>query len=282
MTDLRQTPEYAQYMKSLGWQAVSLDNNLVYLKNIPLIGKIAKLQRPKSEIIESSLTTFIDQNKVSVFYIEPNTGNGFKNLNFKTSKSCFLPSKTIHMDLKLSEQEILKQIKKKTRYSVRLAQKQNLCVTKSQDVALFIKMWEISARKRGMWLPQKKEILSLWNAFKDNTHCLIANSDTLHQKKPLAGVLIVRANNVAYYMYAFSTQEGNKLSAPTFLVWEAIKLAKKKNCEIFDFEGIYDKRYPQTKNWKGFTKFKEGFGGEIIEYPQTIVRYSNTLLRYLV
>ncbi len=47
---------------------------------------------------------------------------------------------------------------------------------------------------------------------------------------------------------------------------DAILLAKKSGCKVFDFDGIYDERFP-IKTWLGFTKFKKGFGGKEIEYP---------------
>ena len=57
------------------------------------------------------------------------------------------------------------------------------------------------------------------------------------------------------------------------LVWEAFKLAKKRGCQIFDFEGIYDERFPKAGTaWKGFTKFKEGFGGEKVVFMENFTR----------
>jgi lipid II:glycine glycyltransferase (peptidoglycan interpeptide bridge formation enzyme) len=82
-------------------------------------------------------------------------------------------------------------------------------------------------------------------------------------------------------MYACSTKQANKLSAPSLLVWEGVKLAKKKGCKVFDFEGIYDERYKATKSWKGFTRFKMGFGGKVITYPPTLVKYYNPIAKLL-
>ena len=70
-------------------------------------------------------------------------------------------------------------------------------------------------------------------------------------------------------MYAASSDSGNKNFAPTLLVWEAILLAKKLKLKAFDFEGIYDERFPKAaESWKGFTKFKEGFGGEKVVFME--------------
>jgi len=54
------------------------------------------------------------------------------------------------------------------------------------------------------------------------------------------------------------------------------KLAKKMGCKIFDFEGIYDDRFP-LKSWLGFSRFKKSFGGLEVEYPGA---YSKFLLPF--
>lgn len=296
MIDLRQTPEYARYIKSLGWSVVRYQLSdircQIFVRKIPLLGNISKLQRPYGEIDPKTLDKFAKKHKLVVLYVEPSLDTQFtiQDTKYKIHKSCFLPSKTIHIDLKLAEDELFNQIKKKTRYGIRLAKKQGVCVAQSKDINLFVRMWQKSARKRGMWFPLKKEITALWNAFGPKAHILFAYKnhpihDTQYtiQDLPTAGVLLARSPDTAYYMYAFSTKEGNRLSAPTLLVWEAIKLAKNPpaggGCKIFDFEGIYDERYPQTKNWKGFTRFKEGFGGKTVIYPKALVRYYNPLMR---
>ena len=68
---------------------------------------------------------------------------------------------------------------------------------------------------------------------------------------------------------AAANREGKKSFAPTLLAWEALKFAKKQGCAIFDFEGVFDERFTtQSPAWKGFSKFKEGFGGKSVYYPE--------------
>lgn len=288
MADLRQTKEYAEYIKTLGWSVIRCQipgvSCQVFIKKIPLIGNIAKLQRPSGRLNLQVLDEFAKQHKIAVFYIEPTSHELLvTSYEFKPARSCFLPPKTIHIDLTKSEKQFLKEMKQKTRYNIKVAQKRGVVVKESRDIEAFINLWHRSARGRGMWLSQTKEIRALWTAFGSKANVLLAyNSDMhVHSKSVLAGVLVLRTPPTTYYMYAASTQEGNGLCAPSLLVWEAIKLAKKKGCKVFDFEGIYDDRYPQTKSWKGFTKFKEGFGGKIIIYPQTLVHYDHLLLRIM-
>jgi lipid II:glycine glycyltransferase (peptidoglycan interpeptide bridge formation enzyme) len=41
---------------------------------------------------------------------------------------------------------------------------------------------------------------------------------------------------------------------------------KARGCRWLDFDGIYDERYPMTKEWEGFGQFKQGFGGRVVTY----------------
>jgi len=49
--------------------------------------------------------------------------------------------------------------------------------------------------------------------------------------------------------------------ANNLMMWEAIKLGKKKGCKIFDLWG--------REEGKGFTKFKEGYNPKIVEFLGT-------------
>ncbi|MBI4028985.1 MAG: peptidoglycan bridge formation glycyltransferase FemA/FemB family protein [Candidatus Blackburnbacteria bacterium] len=283
ITDLRQTKEYAKYMERLGWQIFRLNEDRVYVRKIPLLGNVAKLQRPQRIPTLEEIKVFCRKHSVGSLYLEPPSHKSQVTGNLTFAKNSFVPAKTIHIDLSSSEQTLLKKMKSKTRYNIKIAQRY-VVIKKSTDIEVFIKMWKLSARERGMWLSQDKEIRALWEAFGDKAHLLLAYDTTLLHRSvgnPLGGVLLVESPNTMYYMYVGSTKSGKQLFAPTLLAWEAIRLARDKKKKFFDFEGVYDKRYSSTKTWKGFTKFKEGFGGKVLEYPPTLVYYSNPLLRIL-
>lgn len=283
MVDLRQTPQYAKYMKALGWQVVATPlhssvveraKTLVYLKNIFLLGNIAKLQRSQ-KIDFKRIKRLTEDYKIAAFYVEPSAQIKSVPPAFKSAKSAFLPSKTLQLDLTKSEEQLLKEMKPKTRYNIKVAQKRGVVVKQSKDIAAFINLWKSSAYLR-FALPQSKEIAALWQAFGKKAHLLLVYNGT----HLLAGVLIARSQDTAFYMYAASNKIGKKLFAPTLVAWEAIRLAKKLKLKIFDFEGIYDSRYSSTRSWRGFTKFKEGFGVKVVEFPKTLVYYKNPLLKF--
>ena len=274
MNDLRQSPQYARYLRLLGWQVEEIDNCYIFIRKIPFLPfSIIKVQRPPKIPFEK-IEKLAEKHRAIKITIEPTDNTliyyhqTLTRLGYKLSASPFLPTKTLRIDLTQSENKIFKQMKKKTRYALRKAQKNNLRIEEAKDIASLIHLK--SPRLSPFYFFTKKEIESLWQAFYPaNASLLLSYFNT--SKKPLAGVLLLFYQKTAYYFLAGATKEGKRLGAPTLLVWEAIKLAKKRGCQVFDFEGIYDERFPIT-SWKGFTHFKKGFGGKEIEYPGCFVK----------
>ncbi len=279
MKDLRQTPAWANYLKRIGWKVEKINDNYYYLKKIPLLGYILKIQRPK-KINFKDIKSLEKKYKIYQVSIEPNLSffslshNQLLKQGFKKSKSFSLPTKTIQINLTQSEGKILSQMHSKTRYNIKIAQRNNIKIIKSDNIEEFVKFWrENFERKRFLFLSQKKNIIALYKAFGKNANLLIAKKNN----KTIAGLLILKTKDTAYYMYASSNNLGRKLFAPTLLTWQAILLAKKSKCKIFDFDGIYDERFP-LKSWQGFTRFKKGFGGHEIDYPGYFIK-TNSIIK---
>ena len=129
---------------------------------------------------------------------------------------------------------------------------------------LFYEIWKKSAKRKSLWIPSEKEFQSLIKAFGDNIFCLTINS--------MAGAVVLTHRQTAFYYYAGSTAEGVVLNLPYLIVWEAMLAAKKRGCKVWDFEGIYDSRWP-NKGWQGFSHFKKSFGGQEIEFPGSFEKW---------
>ncbi len=257
MTDIRQVKEYAKYLESSGWKVGTVDGIFIYLKKIPVLGWFAKIQRPS--VLNSKIINFVElKYHPFQFSIEPDNNKSktlLLNHNFKLSNSPSLPTKTIQIDLTKTKEKLLKEMYSKTRYNIGLAKRKGLEIGESNEIEKFAKL-------KGNFFSQKKNIIKLNEAFDKNTHLFCAYKNN----KLLAGILLLTTKDTAYYMHAASTKEGNKLFAPTLLTWHTIQFAKKKGFKVYDFDGIYDERFP-IKSWLGFTRFKKRFGGQETEYP---------------
>jgi len=296
--DLRQSEKYADYMEHIGWQVEKLNGCQVFIRKIPFLPfSIIKIQRPNkiSPSILEEVDKLAKQHHALFVKLEPISTSRVSRLQMPSAsadggqayltshgylldKSPLLPTKTRQLDLTLSEKDIFSRFSKDGRYEIRKAQFNKVVVQKSQNIELFANVWQQNALKRGFWLPFKKEIKSIYGAFGENAYLIL--SYLSDPDKPLAGVLILINNQIASYFYACSSPEGRKLSAPSLIVWEAIKLAKSKGCQIFDFEGIYDERFP-NKSWLGFTHFKKSFGGQEVVYPGCFTKIYHPFLRFI-
>ncbi|OGM14199.1 hypothetical protein A3D84_03820 [Candidatus Woesebacteria bacterium RIFCSPHIGHO2_02_FULL_42_20] len=269
MIDIRQTKRYVDYMQNVGWIVERKDRVNYFIKKIPVIGSFIKIQRPQ-KLDFNQINRIAKKHRAFQIVIEPfdfAQGKPLIKRGFKLTKSPYLPSKTIEIDLTKTENQLLGEMHHKTRYNIKIAKRNKLQVTSSSDMNSFVELW-LAAQPSRRLLKLGKSIHALHSAFGKNSHLLLAHKSN----KLLAGILMPETGSVAYYMYAAATPEGKKLFAPTLVTWEAIKLAKKLKCKLFDLEGVYDDRFP-LKSWLGFTRFKKSFGGKEAVYPGAFTKW---------
>ncbi|MBU2577491.1 peptidoglycan bridge formation glycyltransferase FemA/FemB family protein [Patescibacteria group bacterium] len=272
--NIRQSPEYSQFIKSLGWQVQKVKGINIFIKKIPVLGSIIKIQRIEKEIPFEEIEKITKEEKAFQVILEPGfdkiNPNDLKKYKYKPLSSPFIPTKTIIKNIEKSDEEILNSFSKNKKRDVFCAQKRGLLV-KEGILDDFLKLKkEYLLKKFIIPFGVNKEIKLLSQAFKNKAKFVIASEKD--KKISLAGAIILINEDTAYYWQAAATDKGKKLLAPTLVVWEALKLAKKEGCRYFDFEGIYDERFPQNKSWQGFTHFKKGFRGEEIIYPAPLVK----------
>ena len=284
--DLQQSHPYLSYIRKLGWKVTEIDNVSIIHRHFFLIGGIAKLQRTEVLPEINHLKDFIKQYKIKLIAIEPAVNISQDYLvsyctslrsYVKLNSSPFLPTKTIILDLSKPENEIFKHFSEAKRRAIRKAAKNNVTVIMSDDIDEMIRIKSKSAGFLGILTTYG--LSQLWQTFKPkNAIILLAQHNGISRLSPksiniIGGVFLIIWEKTAYYWIVGATFQGKKLFAPTLLVWEAIKTAKQRGCTSFDFVGVWDERFPKVnKEWLGFTKFKEGFGGRELYYPIAMLR----------
>lgn len=131
----------------------------------------------------------------------------------------------------------------------------NLLVERYKDIKLFRKFWKKSVNFR-RYVPSIKNLEGLDQAFGQKSLFLLYK-----EGKAYSGAIFLRSKKIAYYWQAFTNRKARKKLAQYQIVWQGINWAKKEGCKYFDFEGIYDPRFP-NHSWLGFTHFKKSFGGK--------------------
>jgi hypothetical protein len=258
--DIRQSKEYGEYMEHLGWKVLKIQNMQIFIKKLGLLG-IAKVQRTRGEVAWEEV--FLELKKYRVFSCRYEPTAGEKPAGFSISNWPLLGTKTLRVDLRPSEDKIFSSFTKDCRYALRkLIMNNEKC--KINEFENFYEIWKKSAKRKSLWIPPPKEYQALIESFGNNVFCLTADNE--------AGALMLINKKTVFYYYAGGTKRANIDNLPNLLVWEAMKEAKKRGSLVWDFEGIYDARWPNP-GWKGFTHFKKSFGGVEIEYPGSFQKW---------
>lgn len=283
MKDIRQSIKYGLYMEKIGWQIDEYEvlgiKYLIYIKKIPFLPfSIIKVQR-SDQINFDQLDQLAKSQRAVLVSVEPQTEELVPQLlqhGFRMNKGAMIPSKTRQIDLSPSEQAIFQSFNRTRKYKIGKAARNNFEVKINGKISDFVDLWTKNALKRGFWVPIKDQIKAMYETFGENSYLILA----YQEEELIAGILLIIEGKTAHYFYAASSTVGRNLCAPSLLTWEAMKLAKKKGCTIFDFEGIYDERFPQ-KAWQGFSYFKESFGGKVVTYPGRFLKTQGLLSRLL-
>jgi len=180
------------------------------------------------------------------------------------------PEITWELDLSLSEEELLKNMRKTTRYLIRQAEKnEKIEIVKStdkEDLEGFEKIYQETA-KRHSFVPFSKEYLEkeLETFAKDNQALIFSGK---YKGEVISSAIIIFHSQRAFYHQGASLP--SKAPVSYLVQWEAIKEAKARGCQKYNFWGIVPQAEQSTNHpWKGLTLFKKGFGGAEKDYVKT-------------
>jgi len=180
----------------------------------------------------------------------------------------FQPRAEWFLDLNKTEDDILKEMHEKTRYSVRLAGRKGITteIVSSDFVRYFSVFYELmfgTAKRNGFSLHIKSYYENIFQNLQPNNAYL---SVARYKEEILAIDLIICYGQVANYVFGGSSDEHRNLM-PTYLAqWAAICHAKKTGNLFYNFGGIASGKI--YKGWDGLTIFKKKFGGREVVHSE--------------
>ncbi|MBI4123138.1 MAG: peptidoglycan bridge formation glycyltransferase FemA/FemB family protein [Parcubacteria group bacterium] len=242
--------------------------------------KNSKFQIPKSQILKTFLEKLKEiarQERVAFIRINPiwkrtrENQEVFRVLGFRRAPLQMHPEASWKLDIRSTEDDLFRNMRRTTRYLIRQAEKNSgIVIRKStdlQDIEVFSRMHKrVSLRQH--FIPFSIEYLKKeFEIFSQNNQILLLFGE--YEGKIAAASLVIFWSGIGFYHHAASLPEFAKLSIPYLLQWEAIKEAKKRGCWQYDFWGYVDPKNRSSHPWAGPTLFKMGFGGEAHEYVHT-------------
>jgi len=203
---------------------------------------------------------------------------------FHRSHASVQPPRTLMIDLRGDEDQILGRMKQKTRYNIRLALKKGVIVHPSADLDIFYKLISITSHRADFGVHSEAYYQRAYDLFHPHgeTEIFVAEYDG----EPLAALMVFARGKRAWYLYGASGNQYRDRMPTYILQWEAMRWARNRGCEWYDLWGVPDVDQEQLeKKFKarsdglwGVYRFKRGFGGMLRRALGPYDRVYNPLL----
>lgn len=185
------------------------------------------------------------------------------------------------VDLKRSEEEIMSDMKPKTRYNIRLARKRGVSVFHASPNLLptFYELYRQTSERNRFLLCEYRHFSALFSAL--STHpdlCKVFFLMARHDRDFIAGAIIAISGKTATYLFGASSNEKRNLMGAYAIHREAMQIAKAEGCLRYDLGAVSPGKDPEHPYF-GMYRFKTGFGGKIVhqsgswDYPLDDGRY---------
>ncbi len=190
----------------------------------------------------------------------------FKKANFLNAPIHMSAESAWILNLKnKSEEEILSEMRKTTRYEIKKAEKENHQVIKStdaKDLKIFLQLYHQLINRQNFTPFSDSFLTDEFSTFVKNGNAMLFLEK--YKNQFVASLMIIFYGRGAYY-HQGATKPLRGSSVSYLAQWEAIKEAKSRGLEFYNFWGIApndNSKHP----WFGLSLFKKGFGGEQVDF----------------
>ncbi len=268
-----QTSHWAEFRKAWGNEVLESKWGLITVHRLPTtdygVGIFEKGPTPTKEMLED-LKRIGKENNLIFIKLEPNVPvltNSTSLTNLLTAagavrgRSLFTPT-TFWIDLKPSEGSLMTSFSSKTRYNIRLAERNGVTVKEDSSPEAFERYLELTKEtvtRQGFFAHTEKYHRLMWQVLHKAgiARLLVAK----YKGEIITTWILFIWKDFLYYPYGASTEQHKNVMANNLMMWEGIRYGKKMGLTTFDLWG--------REEGKGFTKFKEGYNPKVIEFLGT-------------
>jgi lipid II:glycine glycyltransferase (peptidoglycan interpeptide bridge formation enzyme) len=294
VTHVIQSWEWGEFRKSLGlpllrygiYKNGRLERAFqLTLHKIPFtnqyVGYMPKGPLPNKELAQA-LEKIGKEHNCAFIKVEPDIPADIKPFSVYPS---FLPSPkplftkyNFVLDLTPTEEDLLKNMHSKTRYNIRVAQKHEVKVEERTDdigFEIYLKLYFQTTQRQDYLGHNAKYHRKVWDELNGAglARILIGSytpkGSSKNKSIPLSAWMLLNFKDTLYYPYGGSSIDYREVMANNLVAWEAIKLGKRLNLKKFDMWGALGPNADPNDPWHGFHRFKQGYGGHLVEYIGT-------------
>lgn len=217
----------------------------------------------KQENILETIISDLKNTKGIFLHIEPN-----QELQATSHKLQAVPNRqpehTLIVDLRKHEETLMSEMHEKTRYNIKVAERHGVVVKENALPDDFLKLMSMTTTRDGFSAHPESYYRAMLKDSPDNK-LFVAYGEG----EPLAAAIVNFFGKTATYLHGASSNTKRNLMAPHLLHWQIMQSAKAGGYDFYDFWGIAPENEPNHA-WAGITRFKKGFGGEIVIMPKAL------------
>jgi len=180
------------------------------------------------------------------------------------------PRTTLQLDLTQSEETLLMGMKSKTRYNIRLSERKGVVCRQADLEAFedFIRLMD-QTTQRDQFVAHPdvyyRTMLESLSGQEARARLIMA----YFEGRPIAGNIVLDFHGVRSYLHGATSNLHRNVMAQYALHWYVILEAKRAGMQAFDFWGVAPEDAGPEHPWAGISRYKQGFGGRVLEMPGT-------------
>lgn len=266
-----QSPEWERFQQGLGRKTWRAEGALVIRHALPFGLDYVYAPRPHFEN-KDGLKKFLEsaeriaREEKSIFLkVEPLAPPSILPSAARLSEG-FQPRKTLILDLSKTDDALLLGMHPKARYNIRLAVRHGVTVQRigRDPFRDFFSLLRETSQRDGFSLHDERHYRLLLETRSDDFWNELYSARYKDKVLAAAVVNFYGPSRTATYLHGASSRAHKEMMASHLLHWEIMREVKNRGFDFYDFWGIDERR------WPGVTRFKLGFGGQIVEYPQAV------------
>lgn len=212
-----------------------------------------------------------------------------RDMNYELWRKQFKPGRSLFtkynfvLDVSPSEDELLKNMKQKTRYNIKVASKRGVTVqidNSNQAFERYLQLTEETTERQGFYAHSKEYHRKMWETLHEAGIAELLTAK--YEGQIITTWVLFQFGDTLYYPYGASTREYREVMANNLVMWEAIKLAKSRGLKYLDMWGALGPEADPKDPWYGFHTFKQGYGARHVEYIGTLDYVAKPILYGLV
>lgn len=238
------------------------------------IGYFPKGPKPDNNMLEI-LTQIGQENKCIFIRLEPNIeSSAFSKrdltlllFTLKVPYKGLFTKYSFVLELTVSEEQLFADLKPKTRYNIRLAQRKGVEIMEDNSSTAFkeyLTLTKETTKRQHFYAHDETYHTRMWETLHPAGIAHLFRA--IYQNKTIATWILFLFNNVLYYPYGASSSENREVMASNLMMWEAIRWGKQHNAKFFDMWGALPPNPDPKDDRQGFHRFKEGYSPRHVEF----------------